>query len=204
MKDFYVNKNNLIFLVCLALILAFVFGIFVGEYRAGYLIEYRYIYYSDEKIFDDNIPLSVVNESGDYIIDTIGEELYFSDTDSIVEIEISPVPISITFGNDIGRLSWEDDIMRFEGDADKSAIIFFEYFLRPYIDEYIESGMEKEELTIEEPEQIMYLFTTSFDNYKPQWFLKVVDTDMSRCFINGRLRLNLNGEIYWIRLEKGE
>lgn len=145
MKDFYVNKNNLIFLVCLALILAFVFGIFVGEYRAGYLIEYRYIYYSDEKIFDDNIPLSVDDELEDYIIDTTGEELYFSDTDSLIKIEISPVPTSIIFGNDIGKLSWEDGKMKFEGNADESARIFFEEFLRPYIDSYIKSELEKEE-----------------------------------------------------------
>ena len=57
---------------------------------------------------------------------------------------------------------------------------------------------------IEEPEQIMILFTTSFDyvQYKPTLFLKVMNADLSRVFIDGRLRVDLNGEIYWIRLEK--
>ena len=60
-------------------------------------------------------------------------------------------------------------------------------------------------LDIEVPEEILFEFTTGGvlkDNFKPQFFLKITDTDLSRCFINGRLRVNLNGEIYWIRLEK--
>ena len=71
------------------------------------------------------------------------------------------------------------------------------------IDEYIVSEMEKEELIeliLEEPEHIMYQFYTDFDEFQPVWFLKVVNTDMSKCFIDGRLRINLNGEIYWIQL----
>jgi len=58
---------------------------------------------------------------------------------------------------------------------------------------------------IEEPEEILFEFTTGGvlkDNYKPQLFLKITGTDLSRCFIDGRLRVDLNGEIYWIRLEK--
>jgi hypothetical protein len=109
----------------------------------------------------------------------------------------------MTFGDNVGRISWEKGVMIFEGNAEESAKIFFEGWLKQFVDEYIKSETEKEEL-IEEPEQIMYLFSTSFDNYRPQWFLKVIDTDMSKCLIDGRLRLELNGEIYWMRLEKDE
>jgi len=58
---------------------------------------------------------------------------------------------------------------------------------------------------IEAPEEILYQFTTTGEwkeSFKPQLFLKVTDTDLSRCFIDGRLRVDLNGEIYWIRLEE--
>ena len=30
----------------------------------------------------------------------------------------------------------------------------------------------------------------------------ILEDALSRCFIDGRLRVDLNGEIYWIRLEK--
>ena len=61
------------------------------------------------------------------------------------------------------------------------------------------------ELIIEAPEEILYQFTTTGEwkeSFSPQLFLKITDTDLSRCFIDGRLRVDLNGEIYWIRLEK--
>ena len=110
---------------------------------------------------------------------------------------------SIIFGDNVGKISWKEGTMIFEGDADESAKMFFEGFLKPLIDEYIVSEMEKEELIeliLEEPEHIMYQFYTDFDEFQPVWFLKVVNTDMSKCFIDGRLRINLNGEIYWIQL----
>lgn len=114
-------------------------------------------------------------------------------------------PGGITFGDNVGRIFWDKGIMIFEGNVEKSAEIFFEGYLKPLIDEYIVSEMEKEEvieLILEEPEEIMYQFYTDFDEFQPIWFLEVVKTDMSKCFIDGRLRLNLNGKIYWIRLEE--
>ena len=59
--------------------------------------------------------------------------------------------------------------------------------------------------TIDEPEEILFEFTAGGvlkDNFIPQVFLKITGTDLSRCFIDGRLRVDLNGEIYWIRLER--
>ena len=58
---------------------------------------------------------------------------------------------------------------------------------------------------IDEPEQIMIEFTTEGEfakEFKPQLFLKVTGTDLSRCLIGDRLRVELNSEIYWMRLEK--
>lgn len=134
---------------------------------------------------------------------------------------------SIIFGDNVGRLSWENGIMKFEGDTYESARIFFEY-LKGHIDCYIDSEMEKEEeykpheyfnldwgtfdmpctevLIIEqEPLQILMEFTSEGEfakTFRPQLFLKITNTDLSRCFIDGRLRVDLDGEIYWIRLER--
>lgn len=116
----------------------------------------------------------------------------------------------MTFGDNVGRIFWDKGIMVFEGNAEESAKIFFEEFLKPYIDNYIESEMKKEELIepmLEVPEMILFRHVTSGEfakDFKPTSFLDIVDTDLSECFIDGRLRLNLNGEIYWMRLEKDE
>jgi hypothetical protein len=193
------------------------------------------INYTDEKILEE------------YIIDTTGEELYFYDTDSIVRIEISPAPTAIAFGNDVGTLSWEEGIMRFEGDAEESAKIFFDYFLVMYIEEYIENevkmrmqipktfdmpldknieyGTEENLEAVEEwdnlditnsdgrldsgetfiiytkLEDIMYLFSCNIDGFKPTKFLEITGVDMSECYIDGRLRVVIDDEICWIRLE---
>jgi len=63
----------------------------------------------------------------------------------------------------------------------------------------------KEDFIIDKPETILFQYTTEGEfakEFNPQWFLEVVNTDMSRCLIDSRLRLKLNGEIYWMRLEK--
>jgi len=177
----------------------------------------------------------------------IGEKIKASDKLQIIDcIPFKPVD-SIIFGDDVGRLSWADGKMSFEGDTYESARLFFEY-LKGYIDSYIDSEMEKgkpdktilypqdgyykpgilddtldykqpwtqDEIkdwqetlitldTEEEPEEILFEFTTGGvlkDDFKPQLFLKITNTDLSRCFIDGRLKVDLNGEIYWIRLEK--
>ena len=138
-------------------------------------------------------------------------------------------PTSITFGDNVGRLSWEDGKMSFEGDTHESAKLFFEY-LKGYIDSYIdselksESGLEfrqwdlynipctqynSEELYTypesEIPEETLLEFTTGGvlkDDFKPVNFIKVTDVDISKCFINDRLRISLNGKRYWLRLEE--
>ena len=117
-----------------------------------------------------------------------------------------PETTSILFGDDVGKLTWEDDKMKFEGDAYESAKIFFDYFLIMYIDDYIEARIEEGKgLSIDEPEMILFEFAAKGEfakEFKPQLFLKVTNIDLSKCFINDRLRLDLNGKIYWIRSEK--
>jgi len=64
---------------------------------------------------------------------------------------------------------------------------------------------EKNELTIEEPEQILFEINTSGEfakDFKPQWFLRVTGTDLSRCLINNRLRISLDDKIYWVKVEE--
>lgn len=116
---------------------------------------------------------------------------------------------SVIFGDNIGKISWTEGVMIFEGDAKESARMFFEGFLKPLVDEYIEAEIEKEEAieSIGIPKMILFRHVTSGEwakNFQPTIFLDVVDTDLSKCFIDDRLRLNLNGEIYWIRLERDE
>lgn len=44
----------------------------------------------------------------------------------------------------IASLSIEEDELRFDGDMDKSAEVFFEHFLKPLVDEYIEQRLTVE------------------------------------------------------------
>lgn len=153
-------------------------------------------------------PANMVWSRGDFsdtktsVVDSNTEVFIFNSEEGNTVITCAIA--GMTFGNNIGRILWKKGVMTFEGNADESARIFFEEFLKPYIDDYIKSELEEEiELTIEVPEAIMYVFDTSFDyeTYQPVWFLKVISTDMSKCLIDNRLRINLNGKIYWVRLE---
>ena len=129
---------------------------------------------------------------------------------------------SVTFG-DIGKLTWEDGKMKFEGDAYLSAKMFFEEYLVYYIDEYIEARMaekialkdqvfivreEEGKWVIEEKEKPDYIDPIfeidAYDNIRsrPSAFLEIVDTDVSEMIQDNRMKLIINGEIYWIRLEK--
>lgn len=70
-------------------------------------------------------------------------------SDDIVEITCagalySPPDTSCRFildGKDIAMLDWGSGVMKFKGDADESAKIFFE-ILKGYIDAYIKAGKE--------------------------------------------------------------
>ena len=127
---------------------------------------------------------------------------------------------AVIFGDNVGKISWDEGVMEFEGDAFESARIFFEVILKSMIDGYIEnkqkegvSIIEDEELeegTVSlafgelEPEHILFQYATTGQfakTFQPEWFLKIVDTDLSKCFVDNRLRLEINGKIYWIRLE---
>lgn len=65
-------------------------------------------------------------------------------------IELPPPPTSVSFfggdGKVVGTLSFGDDIMKFEGEADKSAKIFFEHYLKPIIDNYIRNKLSSKEM----------------------------------------------------------
>ena len=71
--------------------------------------------------------------------------LYLYPEDAINYGDIRP-PTAIVFeymGKDIGQLEWGSGEFQFVGQADQSAKIFFEYFLRPYIDAYIEDELRR-------------------------------------------------------------
>ena len=172
------------------------------------------VIYCGIRLVNTEIHINQVPESKN-ITETNDEDLLFVDP-------YIP-PTSIIFGDHIGRLTWEDGKMKFEGNAYESAKIFFDYFLVMYIDDYIEARMAEKEaiknqvftvrleeglwVVVEEkePEMILFEFTAKGEfakEFKPQLFLKIINTDLSRCFIGDSLRVDLNGEIYWIRLER--
>ena len=51
--------------------------------------------------------------------------------------DIQPIH-SILFGDDIGSLSWDKGYLEFKGDMEQSARIFFDDFIRGYVDAWIE------------------------------------------------------------------
>lgn len=136
------------------------------------------------------------------------------------ESNIDYVPATaVIFGDNVGKISWDEGTMKFEGDAFESARIFFEVILKPMIDDYIEnkqnegvSIIEDEELEEGsvslafgelEQEHILFQYTTTGQlskTFKPEWFMKIVDTDLSKCFVDNRLRIEINGETYWIQV----
>ena len=61
----------------------------------------------------------------------------------------------------------------------------------------------EEELVITMPVTILFWYE-GYDYFKdvPMIFLRITNTNLSKCFINNRLKVDLNGEIYWIRLER--
>lgn len=127
------------------------------------------------------------------------EYIAFGDEDLVV-ITIRPT-VSMTFGDNIGKISWETGIMTFEGDADESAEIFFEECLKPMIDNYIKYG-EKEEPNNTSP--IVRIVVYQGVWCKPTSFLEIINTDVSEMIKDDRMKLIINNEIYWIRLEKDE
>lgn len=67
--------------------------------------------------------------------------------DNNVFLDSTPVPTSVTFTNDggeeVGRISIEKDGLKFTGKADKSARVFFDYFLKGIVDNYLKEKEDK-------------------------------------------------------------
>jgi len=131
-----------------------------------------------------------------------GESIEFG-IDGEVVIYLKPT-VSMTFGDNVGKLSWGKGILEFEGNALQSAETFFLYFLKPIVDKYIKYELEKGELAIEVPEVDLILITAS--GYEvdpiPDAFIKTRGFDPSKYLQDSRLKLDIEGKIYWIRLEE--
>ena len=65
------------------------------------------------------------------------------------KIDIAPeCSYSMTFGKDnkdVGRLYWDDGVMRFEGKVDKSAQVFFDWLLDNLVNPYVKAKLAKSE-----------------------------------------------------------
>ena len=178
------------------------------------LVIYVYFGWDDTDANGDTGLIPTIDEEVEII--ELGDSDIWDAADYIIELEEEGDILmeyiqttSVVFGNNIGKISWEKGYMTFEGNADESARMFFEGFLKPLIDKYIqsESNICPPSIIpeIEEPEMTLIEFTTEGEfakTFKPEWFLKVNNTDLSKCLTDNRLRINLNGEIYWIRLEE--
>jgi len=60
-----------------------------------------------------------------------------------------PAPASTTItiwdgDKEVGRLEWETGKLEFKGDAEESAKVFFNEFLKPIVDVYIDENCKKE------------------------------------------------------------
>ena len=68
---------------------------------------------------------------------------------NLTELEFTPPPHNMTFHNEnnkeVGRLEFGKDGMTFTGNADESAKIFFDHFLKGYVDGFIKELLKKEE-----------------------------------------------------------
>jgi len=217
MNNFNINRTFcFVLVVCILVMFALVFVFWLG-YRTGLSTVKSEVVWSHGDFRDTKTQVlysepetKIVSETNNKLTHMVGgvPEGYYPFWYEMRNKTITAFTChssGMTFGDNVGRISWEDGVMRFEGDADESARIFFEAWLKPTIDEYIEYELAKEELTIEVPEQILIEFTSTGewkDTFKPSIFIKVTDTDLSQCFINDRLKLDLNGKIYWIRLEE--
>ena len=99
--------------------------------------------------YNENVADKVASEF-DFVDvdDTIvvhGDELLFTVEDEpVLSFDYSqPACTSISFGDNIGELTWENGHLEFEGDIEQSAQIFFEW-LKPLVAEYIYYKLEKE------------------------------------------------------------
>ena len=85
---------------------------------------------------------SLKQEEGDMedtILETNSGKLQFS---------TPPTPHDITFHNEdnkeVGRLEFTKEGMKFTGNADESAKIFFDLFLKGYVDEFIKDLLTRD------------------------------------------------------------
>ena len=66
-----------------------------------------------------------------------------------IDSDVYTPPNAIVFDNEnkeVGRLEFTKDGMKFTGNADESAKIFFDLFLKGYVDEFIKDLLKKEDL----------------------------------------------------------
>jgi len=70
-----------------------------------------------------------------------------TNSEYVFSSEVYTPPHNMTFtnekGDEVGRLDFEKE-MKFTGNADESAKIFFEHFLKGYVDDYIKDLLKKE------------------------------------------------------------
>lgn len=72
----------------------------------------------------------------------MGDEFVVDNDQNKLVINV-PTTHNITFhkeDKEIGRLKWDDGVLRFKGEADDSAKVLFD-FLKPFVDNYIKEKL---------------------------------------------------------------
>jgi len=78
-----------------------------------------------------------------------GDDFYISTASHQWEINWPKPPQAFAFFGDedqeVGRLSWDGGAVKFKGDMDESAKVFFEYMFKKYADQYCEDKKRNNE-----------------------------------------------------------
>ena len=84
--------------------------------------------------------------------ETMTEEL-IDKGDHVAESGILKPAYNMSFHNEekmIGKLDWSEGVLKFTGDAEESAKLLFNFFLKPLIDHYIKKEAKMAEIVVEE------------------------------------------------------
>jgi hypothetical protein len=77
------------------------------------------------------------------VIDTTGTSLLVQDESLLFDLDWYYEAVNtVIFGDNVGKFSWGNGVLEFEGNLTESAEVFFDY-LKPMIDSYIEDEKKK-------------------------------------------------------------
>ncbi len=120
-------------------ILGFMIGVIL--FLVGVSLIYIGLFVDEKPAFLSEDKVLIANETAEGV-----GQFYLNHSTQLNYGLIRP-PTAIVFNDEsqkeLGMLDWTDGEFKFIGNADQSARVFFEYFLKPYIDQYIEDELRR-------------------------------------------------------------